>query len=148
MKQAYDESYDTFSQIRKSYNVNNTITPFRSNNRFYVLFLCSFLMFGGYFWMDQPNALSKYINDDLTNHSSIKYNLLYSFYSYPNIILPFFSGVFIDKLGLKLSMYILFFLCISGQAFFTVGGFSQGTFGYSLALIGRTLLGKFWIYKF
>jgi len=36
----------------------------------------------------------------MTNGSESKYNLLYSVYSYPNLILPLFGGLMIDKLGL------------------------------------------------
>lgn len=91
--------------------------------------------------MDQPNALSSYINDEMTGGSSFKYNMLYSMYSYPNIILPFFSGVMIDKLGLKTSLNILFGLCIIGQSLFVLGGYIGDTTGLVFALIGRTFFG-------
>lgn len=91
--------------------------------------------------MDQPNALSKYISDGLTKGSSNKYNMLYSFYSYPNIILPFFGGIFVDKLGLKVSLNLLFGLCIVGQGLFVIGGYSGDTHGFVFAVLGRTILG-------
>ena len=59
------------------------------------------LLTNSYFSFDNVNSLSDQIMDKLTNESSSKYNLLYSVYSYPNIILPLFGGVMIDKLGLK-----------------------------------------------
>jgi len=36
----------------------------------------------------------------MTDGSDSKYNLLYSVYSYPNLILPLFGGLMVDKLGL------------------------------------------------
>jgi len=44
--------------------------------------------------------LSEKIAQVMTNNNEFKYNLLYSVYSYPNIILPLFGGLMIDKLGL------------------------------------------------
>mmetsp|Transcript_20872 Transcript_20872/g.23210 ORF Transcript_20872/g.23210 Transcript_20872/m.23210 type:complete len:166 (+) Transcript_20872:248-745(+) len=91
--------------------------------------------------MDQPNALSEYIESSLTEGSSVKYSLLYSVYSIPNIILPFFGGIFIDKLGLNYALHILFLLCIIGQTFFTLGGYLSSTQGYIIALTGRSIFG-------
>lgn len=91
--------------------------------------------------MDQPNALSSYINSSLTNHSPSKYNMLYAFCSYPNIILPFFSGILVDKIGLKFSSNLLFFFTIAGQAFFVAGGYYGAGFGFYLAILGRMLFG-------
>mmetsp|Transcript_21800 Transcript_21800/g.25077 ORF Transcript_21800/g.25077 Transcript_21800/m.25077 type:complete len:98 (+) Transcript_21800:272-565(+) len=91
--------------------------------------------------MDQPNALSAYISESMTGASSLKYNMLYSMYSYPNIILPFFSGIFIDRLGLTSSTSILFGLCIFGQGLFVIGGYVGNTSGLVFSLIGRTFFG-------
>ena len=75
-----------------------------------MLILICFLLFGGYFCLDQPNALSKHLETSMTDGDSVKYNMLYSVYSYPNIVIPFFSGVFVDKLGLKVALNVLFAL--------------------------------------
>lgn len=91
--------------------------------------------------MDQPNAVSKYLDDSMTGGSSIKYNMLYSFYSYPNIILPFFGGYFVDKLGLATSAHVLFALCLIGQGLFVIGGYSGSNTGFIFAIIGRTIFG-------
>ncbi|CAI2366187.1 unnamed protein product [Moneuplotes crassus] len=162
----YDEHYDTYHDVsiddtrklgndwekkKLYYNTFDgdssfSITPikrdnYRADNRYYVLLLSTFLMFGGYFCMDQPNALSKHLEQSLTGESAMKYNMLYSVYAYPNIIMPFFGGVFIDKVGLKSALNILFALCIAGQAFFTFGGYIEGSHGYTMALFGRCLFG-------
>ena len=79
----------------------------------------------------------------MTDGDSVKYNMLYSVYSYPKIVIPFFSGVFVDKLGLKVTLNVLFALWIVGQAWFSIGGFVTGNAGYVFAIFGRTFLGKF-----
>ncbi|CAI2366563.1 unnamed protein product [Moneuplotes crassus] len=114
---------------------------YRTDNRYCVMLLSTSLMFGGYFCMDQPNALSKHLEATLTGESSMKYNMLYSVYAYPNIIMPFFGGVFIDRVGLKSALNILFTLCIVGQGFFAFGGYIEGSHGYTMALFGRCLFG-------
>ena len=53
-----------------------------------------------YFCFDNPNSMSEEISKKMTMGSESKYNLLYSVYSYPNIILPLFGGLLIDKMGL------------------------------------------------
>ena len=53
-----------------------------------------------YFCFDNPNSLSERISQEMTKGNDFKYNLLYSVYSYPNVILPLFGGLMVDKLGL------------------------------------------------
>jgi hypothetical protein len=50
--------------------------------------------------------MSEEIGKKLTGGSESKYNLLYSVYSYPNIILPLFGGLLIDKLGIGISIIV------------------------------------------
>jgi hypothetical protein len=53
-----------------------------------------------YFCYDNPNSLSDKISASMTFGSDSKYNMLYSVYSYPNILLPIFGGLLVDKMGL------------------------------------------------
>lgn len=141
IKKLQGPHYDTFELKYESPLRSFDQPSFRNQYRFVVLILTCLLLFGGYFCMDQPNAVSKYIEESMTGDSSIKYNMLYSFYSYPNIILPFFGGIFIDKLGLKAALNSLFVLCILGQSLFVIGGYTGSTTGFTFAIIGRTLFG-------
>jgi hypothetical protein len=50
---------------------------------------------GNYFSYDFPAVLQKQIQDQF-HVSEFDYNLLYSVYSLPNIVLPLFGGVLID----------------------------------------------------
>ena len=50
---------------------------------------------GVYFCYDLPAALSSNFHD-LSGGSSINYELLYSIYSLPNIVLPIFGGILSD----------------------------------------------------
>ena len=47
--------------------------------------------------------------------SAFQYNLLYSVYSFPNIILPFIGGFLVDKLGVRFGIFLFSFILIIGQ---------------------------------
>jgi hypothetical protein len=40
------------------------------------------------------------------NITTSKYAMFYSFYSYPNIILPLIGGVMLDKIGVRLGLIV------------------------------------------
>lgn len=49
------------------------------------------------------------------------FNLLYSVYSWPNVILPFFGGYISDKLGVRLMGVVFMFLILIGQLIVALG---------------------------
>ena len=59
-------------------------------------------------------------------------------YSLPNIVLPLFVGVLIDRLGLGKCTIITSVLAMIGQAVFSVGA---GALSFNLALLGRFIFG-------
>jgi hypothetical protein len=46
--------------------------------------------------------------------SSTVYNYQYTIYAYPNIILPFFGGMFMDLLGMRLALIVFSLLVVLG----------------------------------
>jgi MFS family permease len=58
----------------------------------------SFLSFGSYFAYDSVSATGTYIMTDLWISES-EFGLLYSVYSFPNIILVLVGGYLIDKVN-------------------------------------------------
>lgn len=64
--------------------------------------------------------------------------MLYSVYSMPNIILPFFGGMLIDKIGVRKSIIIFSFTLILGQGIVVIGGY---TLIYYVMLLGRGVFG-------
>lgn len=108
-----------------------------SKLRWLVLSLACLAAFGNYYCFDNPTALAEPLKARL-NLSNLEYNLLYSLYSFPNMVLPLFGGVFIDRIGVNTGL-ILFtgFLC-GGQALFALG---VSNANFVLALIGRFVYG-------
>ena len=94
-------------------------------------------MFGSYYSYDNPTALNTQIQDKY-NLSDTKYALLYSVYSFPNIILPLFGGGLVDKIGAEISLLIFLTLVCIGQAVFALAASINS---YPLMLVGRTIYG-------
>jgi hypothetical protein len=67
-----------------------------------LVFGCFFLM-GNYYCYDNPATLAIFLTDPhgKYNLTSAQVALFYSIYSLPNMILPLFGGVMIDKIGIK-----------------------------------------------
>jgi len=68
----------------------------------------------------------------------MQFNLLYSVYSIPNILLPFFAGYLLDSIGIKAGILIFNFLIILGHSMFTMGTYDKT---YWMLIAGRALFG-------
>lgn len=65
-----------------------------------MLICASFFMTGNYFSYDTVGAIREQITQ--TAHlTDTEVSLLYTVYSYPNIVLPLFGGFFLDKIGMR-----------------------------------------------
>jgi MFS family permease len=61
---------------------------------------CLFLM-GSYFCYDNPTPLKVFLQDPPFDLSETQWSFLFSIYSFPNMVLPLFGGIFIDKVGIR-----------------------------------------------
>lgn len=111
--------------------------------RWLILFLSCWIMFGNYYAFDNPSALNIPLRNWLASPGDLvtfqyRLSLLYSVYSIPNVILPFFVGRAIDRLGSRSILLILALLVALGQML-TAIGLQKRNFG--LLLLGRTIFG-------
>ncbi|KRT85788.1 membrane transporter [Oryctes borbonicus] len=107
-------------------------------HRFIALLFMCFLGFGSYFCYDNPGALVHNFKNDL-NLSESDFMLLYSLYSWPNVILCFIGGFLIDRVfGIRLGTNIYMFITLVGHLIFAYGTY-YNTF-YVMA-IGRFIFG-------
>jgi MFS family permease len=107
-------------------------------------------MTGVYYSFDIPAALHQQLKDymsggtdDVSDDGSgsnyaVMFNLLYSVYSIPNIILPFFGGAIVDHLGADRSAVIFSILTLLGQIIFAAGTSIRS---WKVMLLGRTVYG-------
>ncbi|CAG2105430.1 unnamed protein product, partial [Medioppia subpectinata] len=101
---------------------------------FFMVFMCT-LGIGNYFSFDSPGALQTQTMDDM-NISATEFGLLYSLYSWPNVVLNLLGGFLVDRLlGIKLGAII--FACFTFTGQFLVG------LGAYLNLFWLMCLGRF-----
>jgi MFS family permease len=64
--------------------------------------------------------------------------LLYTLYSVPNVLLPFFGGVFVDRFGARRMLLTFSMAILVGQIIFAIG---SSTSNFNLMLAGRVVFG-------
>lgn len=112
--------------------------PSRPLHRFLALIFMCLLGFGSYFCYDSPGALQDNFKSDL-NISAKEFMLLYSIYSWPNVILCFIGGFLIDSVfGIRLGTNIYMGLTLIGQCIFATGGLYDA---FWLMMLGRFIFG-------
>ncbi|XP_030382970.1 major facilitator superfamily domain-containing protein 1 isoform X2 [Scaptodrosophila lebanonensis] len=103
--------------------------PTSMPHRFLALLFMCLLGFGSYFCYDNPAALQDVFKKEMDLNAT-EFTLIYSIYSWPNIVLCFVGGFLIDRVfGIRLGTIIYMLIVLLGQLIFAAGG----------------LLGKFWL---
>eukprot|EP00826_Nyctotherus_ovalis_P032718 TRINITY_DN2634_c0_g2_i4.p1 TRINITY_DN2634_c0_g2~~TRINITY_DN2634_c0_g2_i4.p1 ORF type:complete len:228 (-),score=31.10 TRINITY_DN2634_c0_g2_i4:774-1457(-) len=72
------------------------------------------------------------------NLSATQYNMFFSFYFIPNIVLPLFTGYFADLFGRKLGLLICSAVLVVGHFFFALG---ISNHSFAMSVIGRLIYG-------
>lgn len=112
--------------------------PSHSCHRFIALIFMCLVGFGSYFCYDNPGALQDNFKADL-NMSTSQFVMLYSIYSWPNVILCFIGGFLMDRVfGIRLGTIIFMFILLIGQLIFAMGGLLDI---FWLMILGRFIFG-------
>ena len=90
--------------------------------RWLVLFFGTVFFMGSYFCYDNPAALKSKFTSDPFDLSETQFNALYTIYALPNMILPIFGGIFMDKLGFRFGLILFTVILTIGQLIFAIGG--------------------------
>lgn len=97
------------------------------------------LQFTNYFCYYNPQPLQTTLLKPPLQLTSTEYNILFSIYSFPNIVMTPIGGWMIDKKGLYFSMIVFIIFMIIGQSLIV---FLGGVFNnYSIILVGRFISG-------
>eukprot|EP00088_Acartia_fossae_P043034 TRINITY_DN4526_c0_g1_i11.p1 TRINITY_DN4526_c0_g1~~TRINITY_DN4526_c0_g1_i11.p1 ORF type:complete len:594 (+),score=70.30 TRINITY_DN4526_c0_g1_i11:122-1903(+) len=92
-------------------------------HRIIALIMMCLLGFGSYFCFDNPGALQSEIKEAM-NITTSQFANLYSWYSWPNVVLPIIGGFLMDRVfGIRLGTMLFAFIIILGQLMFAFGGF-------------------------
>ncbi|KAH8390743.1 hypothetical protein KR215_001666 [Drosophila sulfurigaster] len=112
--------------------------PSSTCHRFLALIFMCLLGFGSYFCYDNPGALQTVFKRDL-DLSATQFTLIYSIYSWPNVVLCFVGGFLIDRLfGIRLGTIIYMLILLVGQLIFASGGILDA---FWLMILGRFIFG-------
>lgn len=120
-------------------------TPQRSSSnnsmRWMVLAACCLVMTGVYYSLDTPAALHAQLQEMFEQEDSnfeFHFNLLYSVYSLPNVVLPFAGGYFVDRTGAAVCLTLFAAACGVGQTIFAFGLFYKQ---WKMMWLGRAVYG-------
>ncbi len=102
--------------------------------RFTILFFVSIIIYGSYFAYDTIGALAPLIIKGM-GIGREQIGMLYSFYSWPNVIMVFFGGMLIDRIGTRKASLVFSGLVTFGAAMVAIAP----SFGWML--VGRVLFG-------
>lgn len=108
-----------------------------SQIRFLILCSSSAFMFGNYYFFDQTSATQVAIREQ-TGMSESTFGLLSSIYSWPNVVLPLFGGILIDRLGVRAACLGFTSLVAAGSFVFTMGLWWRSV---HLLVMGRLVFG-------
>jgi MFS family permease len=107
--------------------------------RWVVLFSTCLVMSCVYYSLDLPAALHQELKDYMEDADfELAFNLLYTVYSFPNVILPFFGGSLVDTFGSARCLSVFSALCALGQIIFAIGANFKS---WKIMLLGRTIYG-------
>ncbi|KYQ99836.1 major facilitator superfamily domain-containing protein 1 [Tieghemostelium lacteum] len=105
---------------------------------FGLIFICMATL-GSYFTYDVPGAFGDTAIANWYNVDEVSYGILYSVYSFPNIVMVLIGGYLVDSLlGVRLSIVIFSGLVAVGQVLFAL---SANLRLFWLAVLGRVVYG-------
>ncbi|KAM3182800.1 hypothetical protein ACTXT7_011597 [Hymenolepis weldensis] len=112
--------------------------PKSRTHRYAMLFFICLMSFGSYFCYDNPAALQDAFLTDI-HLTAAEFMNLYSFYSWPNVILSFIGGFFIDRVvGIRWGAILFACIIFIGQCVFAAGVFAKSIY---LMYLARLLFG-------
>ncbi|KAH8302010.1 hypothetical protein KR044_001800 [Drosophila immigrans] len=112
--------------------------PSSTCHRFLALIFMCLLGFGSYFCYDNPGALQTVFKRDL-DLTATEFTLIYSIYSWPNVVLCFLGGFLIDRVfGIRLGTIVYMLILLVGQLIFASGGILNT---FWLMIVGRFIFG-------
>uniref|UniRef100_A0A7S1BCL9 Lysosomal dipeptide transporter MFSD1 n=1 Tax=Corethron hystrix TaxID=216773 RepID=A0A7S1BCL9_9STRA len=108
--------------------------------RYLVLAIGCLLYAGSFYSYDIPSALHEQLRERMTasNNFETYFNLLYTVYSVPNVLLPLLGGYFVDRVGPVYCIYMFSLLLLVGQSTFSLGTYLRS---WAFMICGRTIYG-------
>jgi len=132
----FDYLLDESVEVRKPNEQYKGKLPYRlTKMRYLALIIMNLVLFGYLAVFDCPQPLETAIKDDLDIEDP-EYQELYTFLAVPNIFLPIFAGMLVDRLGVRPSLLVFGTLVFLGQGVLAYGGYLKD---YTVMLVGRVI---------
>ncbi|KAL7495449.1 hypothetical protein ACHAWT_003920 [Skeletonema menzelii] len=108
--------------------------------RWLMLTLTCTVMTASYYSFDIPSALHQQLQDYMPQSSNFErnFNLLYTVYSIPNVVLPLFGGNFVDRFGAPQCLFSFASLVCCGSVLLSIGVSSKT---WEVMYLGRFVFG-------
>ena len=113
--------------------------------RWVILVFAMFILLGTFYAYDIPAPLHQQLEDLMydqnggnSSNFEVYFNLLYTVYSTPNIILPFIGGQYVDKYGAPFCLCVFTGVVWFGQILFAIGAIVKN---WPVMLFGRFVFG-------
>ena len=135
--------YDDAKQINPNNRTSSSVFTFFCNPRntpyrYFILILLFLSNVSIYFAIELPSGLQLDIIN-VMNINAKQYNLLFSVFTWPDLVLSVFGGILIDRvIGMRIGILLLVLFALSGQTIFALGMFLNN---FTVALLGRIVLG-------
>jgi len=109
-------------------------------SRYLVLLLACVYFAGTYYSYDIPASLHKQLSERMGGRDNFEtyFSLLYTVYSIPNVILPLFGGLFVDRIGTTRCILVFTVSNLIGQCVFVCGVQLRS---WSVMIAGRFIYG-------
>jgi MFS family permease len=134
---------DIDTKLEEHYKHDNETDPAKPVSlkktrwRWLALVFLFMTLAGDYYCYDNPQALQEPLQSVL-NINAEEFNLLYSIYCIPNIVLPLVGGRLIDFFGVRVALILFASLIFTGQVVVALGGYMAN---YWVILVGRGIYG-------
>ncbi|KYQ99837.1 major facilitator superfamily domain-containing protein 1 [Tieghemostelium lacteum] len=128
------------SDSEKNVLLPNKIVPMSEHLFKYLgLVIICLTTLGGYYTFDIPGAFGSKVISEWYHVNEVSYGVLYSVYSFPNIVLVVIGGYLVDSyLGIRLGLLIFAGLVTIGEIIFAI---SANARSFWLAILGRIIYG-------
>lgn len=92
------------------------------------------------FVYDIPSSTSNQLKQFMSSSDNFEsdFNLLFTFYSLPNVILPLFGGCLVDKYGSSMCLFLSSVICLFGNMIYTFGLTLEC---WNIMFLGRAIFG-------
>jgi MFS family permease len=103
-----------------------------------ILGLVCMTVIGSYYSYDSISVIVDDLMEEL-ELTNAEFGLLYSAYSVPNVVVPFFGGILLDRIGVRMGLLICLYLVAMGTGIVAMAPHFENSF--VIMLLGRFIFG-------